>query len=205
MKDVFELVYLVDDEEPTRKALARLLRSHGLAVEAFSSALEFLAANRGHRTACLVLDVSMPGLDGFEVQRRLAESGSWMPVVFLTGRGDISMGVRAMKAGAVDFLTKPVVGEDLIRVVRAALDSAASRAREWAELDALAERVASLTPREREVMDRVLAGRLNKQIAAELGTGEQNIKLHRAHLMRKIGVRSVAELARLAAKLADGR
>ena len=194
-------VHIVDDEAGMRKALTRLLRAEDFEVRAFASALEFLAAYRVEETACLVLDVTMPELDGLELQRRLTHAGALVPIVFLTGKGDIPMSVRAIKDGAVDFLTKPVNDADLLRAVRIALQLAASRKTEHAATAALAERYASLTPREREVMAHVVAGELNKQIAATLGTGEQNIKIHRGRVMQKMGVESLADLVRVAERL----
>jgi FixJ family two-component response regulator len=155
--------------------------------------------------ACLVLDVAMPELDGLELQRHLTHRGILIPIVFLTGHGDIPMSVRAIKAGATDFLTKPVDAVALLQSVRAALLAAEGQHRTIAETGALAARLASLTPREREVMQHVIAGQLNKQIAADLGTGEQNIKLHRAHVMRKMGVESLAELVRAAERMGVGK
>ena len=195
------IVYLLDDEPEMVKALTRLLRARGFQVLGFTSAREFLAHERQPGPACLVLDVAMPGIDGLQVQERLRRSGSELPVVFLTGRGDIPMSVRAMKAGAEDFLTKPVGAADLLRAVRAALRRVSDRQAERDELAALQERLVCLTPREREVLGHVIAGKMNKQIAADLGTGDQNIKVHRGRLMRKMGVRSVAELVWMAERL----
>ena len=199
------IIYVVDDEAGMRKALTRLLRADGFDVRAFASAQDFLAAHRAEETACLVLDVAMPGLDGIELQRRLTHAGALVPIVFLTGTGDIPMSVRAIKAGAVDFLTKPVNDADLLRAVRAALALAASSKIEHAEQAALAERLATLTPREREVMAHVVAGQLNKQIAGDLGTSEQNIKIHRGRVMEKMGVESLADLVRAAERLGIGK
>jgi FixJ family two-component response regulator len=196
------IVYLLDDEPEMLKALTRLLRAQGLQVRGFASAREFLAYERHPGPACLVLDVAMPEIDGLGVQERLRQSGAELPVVFLTGHGDIPMSVRAVKAGAEDFLTKPVAAVDLLRAVRAALQRASDRQAERVELAGLQERLASLTPREREVLGHVIAGKMNKQIAADLGTGEQNIKIHRGRVMQKMGVKSVAELVRVAERLA---
>ena len=198
------IIYVVDDEAGMRKALTRLLRAEGFDVRAFASAREFLAASHAEESACLVLDVTMPELDGLELQRRLTRAGGLVPVVFLTGNGDIPMSVRAIKEGAVDFLTKPVNDADLLRAVRTALELAASRKTAHAETAALSARYASLTPREREVMAHVVAGELNKQIAAALGTGEQNIKIHRSRVMEKMGVESLADLVRAAGRLGVG-
>jgi FixJ family two-component response regulator len=195
------IVYLLDDEPEMLKALTRLVRAQGLRVRGFTRAREFLAQELHQGPACLVLDVAMPGIDGLVVQERLRQSGVDLPIVFLTGHGDIPMSVRAIKAGAEDFLTKPVNGSDLLRAVRAALSRARDLQTEREELAALQERLACLTPREREVLGHVIAGKMNKQIAVDLGTGEQNIKVHRGRLMRKMDVRSVAELVRVAERL----
>ncbi len=195
------IVYVLDDEPDMVKALTRLLRARRFEVRGFTSAHAFLEACRPQDTACLVLDVAMPELDGLELQRHLTHQGILIPIIFLTGHGDIPMSVRAIKAGATDFLTKPVDAAALIQAVRAALQAAEIRRQTIAETEALAARLASLTPREREVMEHVVAGQLNKQIAADLGTGEQNIKLHRAHIMRKMGVESLADLVRAAERL----
>ncbi|MCW5558328.1 MAG: response regulator transcription factor [Verrucomicrobiae bacterium] len=183
------------------KALGRLLRAEGFKVSAFSSGREFAAAYRPVEPSCLVLDVAMPGMSGMELQERLAREGAPLPVVFLTGHGDIPMSVRAIKAGAVDFLTKPVDRADLIRAVRAALERSAAQAAERAELAELSARLATLTPREREVLAQVITGRLNKQIADALGTTEQTIKVHRMRVMTKMGLPSAVELARAAQRL----
>ena len=175
----------------------RLLRAAGHAVEAFASAREFLARERDDGPGCLVLDLRMPEMTGLELQDALERAGYAIPVVFVSGHGDIPASVKAMKAGAIDFLTKPVQNRDLLQAVERALarDRAARAAR--AERDAARARMARLTPRERQVCALVATGLLNKQVAAELGTGEKNIKLHRAHVMEKLGVGSVAELVRL--------
>jgi FixJ family two-component response regulator len=196
-----QIVYVLDDEPEMVKALVRLLRAKGFEVRGFASVRDFFAAYRAEETACLVLDVAMPELDGLTLQRRLTYRGILIPIIFLTGHGDIPMSVRAIKAGATDFLTKPVDKTRLISAVRAALYLAESRHHTIAETAALATRLATLTPREHEVMRHVVAGQLNKQIAADLGTGEQNIKLHRMHVMRKMGVESVADLVRAAERL----
>jgi FixJ family two-component response regulator len=204
MSQQIEVVYVVDDQAGMRKALTRLLRAEGFQVRAFATASEFLAAYRAEETACLVLDVAMPEIDGLEFQRRLATTGVLVPIVFLTGHGDIPMSVRAIKSGALDFLTKPVNDTDLLRAVRNALKLAARQQAERAGNAALRGRFATLTPREREVMAHVVAGKLNKQIAADLGTGEQNIKIHRGRVMGKMGVDSVAALVHLADRLGVG-
>ncbi|MCL4181413.1 MAG: response regulator [Verrucomicrobia bacterium] len=199
------IVYVLDDEPEMVKALTRLLRAKHFDVRGFVSVDAFLKAYGPHECACLVLDVAMPELDGLELQRRLSQQQLPLPIIFLTGHGDIPMSVRAIKAGATDFLTKPVDAAALVPAVCAALQAAETRRRTFAEIEVLKARLASLTPREREVMEHVVAGQLNKQIAADLGTGEQNIKLHRAHIMEKMGVESLAELVRAAARLGVGK
>ncbi len=183
------------------KALTRLLRAKRFEVRGFVSVEAFLKAYNPEESACLVLDVAMPELDGLELQRRLNEQEILLPIIFLTGHGDIPMSVRAIKAGATDFLTKPVDAAALVAAVRVALRTAEGRRQTFAETEMLKARLARLTPREREVMEHVVAGQLNKQIAADLGTGEQNIKLHRAHIMQKMGVESLADRVRAAERL----
>jgi FixJ family two-component response regulator len=191
-------VFVVDDEPGVLKGLSRLLRSTRLNVASFGSPQEFLEQHDPHAPGCLVLDVAMPGLNGLELQAALAQKGSAIPIIFLTGQGDIPMSVQAMKRGALDFLTKPVNDEDLLKAVHAGIakDRVARQAK--AELDEIHQRLATLTPREREVMEHVIAGQLNKQTAADLGTVEKTIKVHRARVMEKMKVQSVAELVRLA-------
>jgi FixJ family two-component response regulator len=198
-------VYLLDDEPEMVKALTRLLRAKRFEVCGFTSVGAFLEAFRPQDTSCLVLDVAMPELDGLELQRRLTHQGVLIPIIFLTGHGDIPMSVRAIKAGAADFLTKPVDSAVLVQAVRVALQTAEARRQTMVETEALTARLASLTPRELEVMKHVVAGQLNKQIAADLGTGEQNIKLHRAHIMKKMAVGSLADLVRAAEHLGMGK
>lgn len=198
------IVYLLDDEPEMVKALTRLLRVKRFEVRGFTSVRAFLGAYRPADTACLLLDVAMPELDGLELQRHLTHQGILIPIIFLTGHGNIPTSVRAIKAGAADFLTKPVDAATLVQAVRGALQTAQTRRQTIAETAALTTRLATLTTREREVMEHVVAGQLNKQIAADLGTGEQNIKLHRAHIMRKMGVESLADLVRAAERLGVG-
>ena len=193
-------VFVVDDDASVLKALARLLRSAGLNVVAFASPQAFLEQRDPDAPGCLVLDVAMPGLDGLELQQALAAQGGAPPVVFLTGHGDIPMSVRAMKQGAIDFLTKPVHEDDLLAAVHAAIEKDRMFRHACAELNVIRQRLATLTPREREVLKHVVAGKLNKQIAADLGTVEKTIKVHRARLMAKLQVRSLAELVRLSEK-----
>jgi len=195
------LVYLLDDEPGMVKAITRLLRAKGFEVQGFTTPASFLDAYRPGSESCLILDVAMPELDGLRLQGRLTHNGILLPIVFLTGHGDIPMSVRAMKAGAVDFLTKPVKDVDLLRAVRAAL----VRAAEQREAAVISVRLTRLTPREREVMEHVVAGKLNKQIASDLGIGEQTIKIHRGRMMHKMGLESVADLVRIAEKLGIGR
>ena len=199
------IVYVLDDEPEMVKALTRLLRAKRFEVRGFTSVRAFLEASRPDDPACLVLDVAMPELDGLELQRQLRHRGILIPIIFLTGNGDIPMSVRAIKAGAADFLTKPVDAAALVPAVCAALQMAETRRQTIAETAALAARLATLTPRELEVMEHVVAGQLNKQIAADLGTGEPNIKLHRAHIMKKMKAKSLAELVRAAERLAVGK
>lgn len=194
-------VLLVDDEPDLRQALRRLLLGEGFEVEAFGSADQFLEHVNEDTVGCLVLDLAMPGVDGFEVQRRLAETGAQLSIVFLTGHGDIPTSVRAIKAGAQDFLTKPVKRADLLRAVHAALEHARQQRSAVLATADLRARFAQLTPREREVFQHVIAGRLNKVIATQLGTSEQTIKVHRGRVMEKLSVNSVAELVRAAQQL----
>jgi FixJ family two-component response regulator len=197
-------VYLVDDDPDLLKALQRLLQSAGLQATPFDSAQAFLDGHDRAAPGCLVLDLSMPGLNGLELQRELEQLGSPLPIVFLTGRGDIAATVQAMKHGATDFLTKPVDDTELLAAIHEALATDRQRRRGHDERDRIAERLAALTERERQVLQQVVAGRLNKQIAADLGTVEKTIKFHRANLMRKMGVRSVAELVKLAERAGIG-
>jgi FixJ family two-component response regulator len=198
-------VFLVDDEPGMLKALTRLLKVEGFTVQAFASAKAFLESYRPETLGCLVLDVSMPELNGLELQERLTRSDLLVPIVFLTGHGDIPMSVQAIKAGASDFLTKPVKDADLLRAVRAALQRASEQRDLIAEVAVLRQRYASLTPRESEVMAQVVAGQLNKQIAADLGIGEHTIKVHRGRVMEKMGIVSLADLVRAAERLGLGR
>ena len=197
-------VFLLDDEPGMLKALTHLLQTEGFAVQAFTSAKALLESYRPQALSCLVLDVAMPELNGLDFQKRLAQSGVMMPIVFLTGHGDIPMSVQAIKAGAVDFLTKPVKDADLLRAVRAALQHAAEQRDLISEITVLRQRYARLTPREREVMSHIVAGQLNKHIAADLGIGEHTIKIHRARTMEKMQVDSLADLVRAAERLKLG-
>jgi len=194
-------VFVVDDDASVRKSLARLMRSVGLNVEMFASAQEFLRRKRFEGPGCLVLDVRMPGLSGLDLQEALTAADTSIPIVFITGHGDIPMSVQAMKAGAVDFLPKPFKDQDLLDAIHQAIDRDIQRRREQAQIAEIQGRVDSLTPREREVFALVVTGMLNKQIASELGTSEKTIKVHRARVMRKMQVMSLAELVRLGEKV----
>jgi len=194
-------VFLLDDEPGMLKALTRLLKAEGYSVRAFSAAKAFLESYKPQAIGCLVLDVAMPEIDGLELQRRLTHSGALLPIVFLTGHGDIPMSVQAIKAGAEDFLTKPVNDADLLRAVRAAVQRCAAQRELIAEAALLHQRHSTLTAREREVMAHIVAGELNKVAAAHLGIGEHTIKVHRARVMEKMGVESLADLVRAAERL----
>jgi FixJ family two-component response regulator len=190
-------VFLVDDEALVRKAVGRLLRAEGFEVAAFASPGEFLAEHDPAAPGCLVLDMAMPGLDGLELQRALAARRSALPIIFLTGRANVPMCAQAMKRGAADFLTKPVNDTDLLAAIHRALEHDGRARHTRAELEDIRARIASLTPREREVLKHVVTGQLNKQIASSLGTVEKTIKVHRGRVMQKMRVASVAELVRL--------
>jgi FixJ family two-component response regulator len=194
-------VFVVDDDASVRKSTERLVRSMGFAVRTFGSAQEFLGSAHFDGPACLVLDVRLPGQSGFDLQHELARSGVEIPIIFVTGHGDIPMSVRAMKAGAAEFLTKPVRSQELLPAIRAAIERDRERLGARRADHALRERYQGLTPREREVMGYVVAGLLNKQIAGELSTSERTIKFHRAHLMKKMEAESLAELVRMAGQL----
>lgn len=192
-----EVVYLVDDDPGVLKALSRLLRTEGYAVQPFASAKEFLSAHDPLVSGCVVLDMLLPNIDGLELQQVLLASDCERFIIFVTGHGDIDTSVRAMKAGAVDFLTKPFNDEDLLAAVRKAIARDGQARRVRSELQSIRLRMNRLTPREHEVMQHVVAGRLNKQIAADLGIAEKTIKVHRARAMEKMGVASLAELVRI--------
>jgi len=198
------IVFVVDDDASMRHSTERLVRSLGFAIQTFASAREFLDGARFEKPGCLVLDVHMPGLSGLDLQRELGHRGVEIPTIFLTGHGDIPMTVRAMKAGAVEFLTKPVKSRVLLDAIRAAIERAQVSYQARREVDALRERYERLTPREREVLPLVVAGLLNKQIASELAASERTVKFHRAHIMKKMQAESLAELVRMAGRLELG-
>ena len=189
-------VFVVDDDPSVRKALGRALQAAGLPVKTFESAQEFLKQDRPEGPACLVLDVRMPGLNGLDLQAELNARNLHTPIIFLTGHGDVPMSVKAMKRGAADFLTKPFQMESLLRAIQEALERDTRQRAARAGIAQVQDRLATLTPREREVLDLVVQGLLNKQIAAELGAAERTVKVHRGRVMQKMGVASVAELVR---------
>ena len=196
------VVFVVDDDASARTSLTNLLRSVGLEVETFASAPEFLAARRPATPSCLILDVRLPGVSGLDLQRRLVETSSQIPIIFVTGHGDIPMTVEAMKAGAVEFLSKPYRDQALLDAVHHALERERRTWEERADAEDLRRRFASLTERERRVMALVASGMANKQVAGELGTSEATVKIQRRNVMEKMGAGSLADLVRMADRIA---
>jgi len=205
MNEAEPIVFVVDDDLSVRRSTERLLRSAGLEVQTFTSAREFLKNPRPERPACLVLDVRMPGLSGMDLQRELTQAGIHVPIIFITAHGDIPMSVRAMKAGAAEFLTKPFRSRILLDAVRAAIERDRTARQDRSENEELRQRYEELTPREREVLPLVASGLMNKEVADKLATTERTIKFHRAHIMQKARVQSLADLVRIVEKLGLAR
>lgn len=201
MTEPTPVVLVVDDDPSLRRAIKRLVESVGLQVQLFGSAQEFLKDKRPDATSCLILDIRLPGISGLEFQRQLADLNIDIPIIFITAHGDIPMTVRAMKAGAVEFLTKPFRDQELLDAVQLALERDRARRQRDADLATLRERFASLAPREREVLPLLISGLLNKQIAAEIGIHEATVKVHRSQLMRKMGAGSLADLVRMGERM----
>jgi FixJ family two-component response regulator len=201
MNEPAPIVFVVDDDPSVRRAIKRLIESVGLQVEPFGSAEEFLLGKRPNAPSCLVLDIRLPGISGLDFQHKLAEANIQIPIIFVTAHGDIPMTVRAMKAGAVEFLTKPFRDQDLLDAIHLALEKDRALRQREAELVVLRERFESLTPRERELLPWVVSGLPNKQIGDTLGTSEATVKAHRSQLMRKMSASSMAELVRMTEKM----
>jgi len=201
MNERAPIVFVVDDDPSVRRSIKRLIGSVGLQVELFGSAQEFLLSKRPDAPSCLVLDIRLPGISGLNFQHELAEANIHIPIIFITAHGDIPMTVRAMKAGAVEFLTKPFREQDLLDAIQPALERDRARRQGDAEIAVLRERFESLTPREREVLPWVVSGLLSKQIADAIGTSEASVKVHRSQLMRKMAADSVPDLVRMAEKM----
>lgn len=199
-----EWVYVVDDDLSVREALSSLIRSVGLRVETYPSAAAFLEAERPPGVACLILDVRMPGLSGLELQSRMAQSGPAIPIIFITGHGDIPMAVLAMKKGAVEFLSKPFRDDDLLAAIHSAMERARDSHREESEVGEIRRRYALLTAREKEVIAYIVKGALNKQAASELGVSEMTVKVHRHNIMHKMGVSRLPDLVRMVERLNPG-
>lgn len=199
------IVFVIDDDLSVRRSTERLIRSIGVEAQTFASAQEFLKSPRPERPACLILDLQLPGLNGMDLQHQLIQTGTHIPIIFITGHGDIPTTVRAMKAGAVEFLTKPFRSRNLLDAVRAAIERDRAASGERSEIKNVRQRYEQLTSREREVLPLVAAGLLNKQIAAELAMTERTVKFHRAHIMQKMCAESFADLVRMAEKLTIAR
>jgi RNA polymerase sigma factor (sigma-70 family) len=201
MTELASAVFVVDDDPSVRRAIKRLVESVGLQIEVFGSAQEFLLGKRSDVPSCLVLDIRLPGISGLDFQQELTEANIRIPIIFITAHGDIPMTVRAMKAGAVEFLTKPFRDQDLLDAIQSALERDRNRRQREAEIAALRERFELLTSREREVVVRVVSGMLNKQIAAEIGTAENTVKVHRSRAMEKMQAQSLADLVKMMERL----
>jgi RNA polymerase sigma factor (sigma-70 family) len=201
MSEPESIVFVVDDDPSVRSAIERLIGTVGLQVQLFGSAQEFLVSNLPNVPSCLVLDIRLPGISGLALQRQLAKTNVQIPIIFITSHGDVPMTVRAMKAGAVEFLTKPFHDQDLLDAIHLALERDRGRRQQEAELAVLRERFESLSPREREVVSMVVSGMLNKQIAAQIGTAENTIKVHRSRAMEKMQANSLADLVKMIERL----